>query len=182
LLDVYEEQVLTDLAAFTLPEDWRERLLAETRNGDDDITARERDRRRLEARLVRLRELYGWGDIEREEYQRERDFVERDLAQLMPAEPEHDRLGAFTQYLESLPTAWTDATPEQRNRLVNLIYEEICVDGPAVEYVKPRSELEPLFQIRTGATQPLNCCMSHSNVGSGDPDGGRDPICHISTG
>jgi DNA invertase Pin-like site-specific DNA recombinase len=182
LLDVYEEQVIADLAAFTLSEDWREQLLAQTHGEEEDVASRERDQRRLEARLARLRDLYSWGDISRDEYQTERDSAERELAQLVPEAAEHDRLGAFVRYLESLPAAWEDATPEQRNRLVNLIYEEICVDGPAVEYIKPRSELEPLFQVRTGAMQPLNCCVSHSNVDSGDPDGGRDPICHISIG
>jgi site-specific DNA recombinase len=172
-LDVYEEQVLADLAGFTLPDDWRAWLLADAERRADEAGWRDGERRRLEARLARLRELYGWGDITREEYQSERDRLERELALSMKAEPQHDRLGAMVRYLASLPTAWRDATAEQRNRLVNLVYEEICVDGPAVAYVKPRPELEPLFQVRTGASQPVACCASHANVGSGDPDGIR---------
>ena len=87
----------------------------------------------------------------------------------------HDCLSALARYIGSLPAAWQGATPEQRNRLVNLIYEDICVDGLAVACVKPRPELEPLFRARTGAAQPVECCVSHANVGSGDPDGGRPP-------
>ena len=139
------------------------------------------ERRHLEGRLARLRGLYSWGDLPRDEYQRERDRIERELARLAPRAESEDRVEALARYVESLPAAWADATPEQRSQLANLIYEEVCVDGPVVEYVKPRPDLEPLFQVRAGASQPLDC-LSHSNVGRGDPDGGRDPICHICTG
>lgn len=115
--------------------------------------------------------------MSREDYRAQRDAAERDLAHLQPVEQPDDRLDALAAYVESLPTAWADATPEQRNQLANIIYEEVWVDGPAVEYVKPRPELEALFQVRTGASQPLDC-LSHSNVASGDPDGGRDAFCH----
>jgi predicted RNA polymerase sigma factor len=120
-LDVYEEQVLADLADFTLPDDWRAWLLADAERRADDAARRDSERRRLEARLVRLRELYGRGDITREEYQSERDRLERELASCTPAQPPHDRLGAMARYLASLPAAWQDATAEQRNRLANLV-------------------------------------------------------------
>jgi hypothetical protein len=175
-LDVYEEQVIADLAAFTMPDDWRQRLLNETAIDSDAGVETDRQRGQLEGRLARLRELYGRSDLTRREYQAERDRVERELARMTPAEAKRDQLGAHAAYLESLPAAWADATPEQRNRLANLVYEEVCVDGPSAEYVKPRPELESLFQVRTGASQPAKC-LSHSNVGSGDPDGGRGPDC-----
>lgn len=156
-LDRYNEQVLRDLATFTSPDEWRRIVLdeaARSAGADDD---RREQRRQLEARLVRVRNLYSWGDLTRDEYRAERDRVERELARLVPTEAKQDQLGALAAYLERLPTAWADATPEQRNRFANLVYEEICVDGPVVEYVKPRPELEPLFQSRTGATQPTRC-------------------------
>jgi len=155
-----------------LPEDWKARILeaAQERDGHDDVEAR---RRQLEGRLSRLRELYSWGDLERDEYQAQRDALERELTRLQPLERSDDRLAALAAYVESLPAAWADATQAQRSQLANILYEEVHVDGPIVEYVKPRPELEPLFQVRAGAAQPLECCLSHSNVGSGDPDGHR---------
>jgi hypothetical protein len=176
-LDVHKKQVLADLAAFELPDDWRQFLLDEARDGQACTRHVEQERRRLEARLVRLKELHTWGDLSRDAYQAERDGIERERARLRPEESDDDRLTAHAAYVVSLPAAWTDATPEQRNRLANLIYQEVCVDGPVVEYVKPRPELEPLFQVRTGATQPANCVL-HSNVGRGDPDGIRTHDLH----
>jgi hypothetical protein len=176
-LDVYEQQLLTDLAAFTLPDDWRRFVLDEAAAEAQTGAESERLRQQLQGRLSRLRELYGWGDLAREEYQAERSRIERELARLTPQEPQDDRLGTLAAYLENLPAAWSDATSEQRNRLAALIYEEIGVDGPVVEYVKPRPELEPLFQVRTGASQPTGC-LSHRNVGSSDPDGIRTHDLH----
>ena len=39
---------------------------------------------------------------------------------------------------DCLPTAWQDADQSQRNQLANLLYEEVWVDGPVVEYVSFR--------------------------------------------
>jgi DNA invertase Pin-like site-specific DNA recombinase len=153
-LSVYEEQLLEDLQGFTLPDDWKAQVLAaaaDDQGRDDDGEAR---RNQLRNRLERLRELYSWGDLTREEYQAERSAMERELARLEPVQRRDDRLAVLAAYLESMPKAWADATDEQRNQLAGIIYEGIWVNGPVVEYVKPRPELEPLFQVRTGAAQP----------------------------
>ena len=106
--------------------------------------------------------------------------MERELARLAPAEQRTAQLERLAAYVQSLPVAWQDATPPQRNQLANVIYEEIWVDGPVVEYVKPRPEVEPLFQVRTGAAQPL--LSNESGVtpksGRGDPDGIRTHDLH----
>lgn len=174
-LDVYEEQIVGDLAAFQLPEVWKPVVLEEAARPlrrDGDV---EEQRRHWQARLSRLKDLYAWGDLTREEYQAERDAAERELARLAPAEQHAAQVERLAAYVQSLPAAWRDATPQQRNQLANVIYEEIWVDGPAVEYVKPRPEVEPLFHVRTGAAQPLlsNETLVTPKSGRGDPDGIR---------
>ena len=177
-LDTYEAQLLDDLAAFELPEAWQALVLEEadrTLTRDDDT---EEQRRQLRSRLSRLKDLYGWGDLTREEYQAERDVVEQELARLTPVEQHGQQLERLAEYVQSLPTAWQDASQSQRNQLASLIYEEVWVDGPHVEYVKPRPEVEPLFQVRTGAAQPLVSLVSNESAvtpksGRGDPDGER---------
>jgi hypothetical protein len=114
LLDVYEEQLVADLAAFVLPDDWKARIVeaAQDHSSLDDAEAQ---RGQLEARLGRLRELYSWGDLGREDYQAQRDALDRELARLQPVEQSDDQLTALAAYVESLPAAWADATQEQRN-------------------------------------------------------------------
>ena len=46
-------------------------------------------------------------------------------------------------------------TAAHRNALLNLFYEAVWGDGPVVKYVKPRPDVEPQFQIRAGAAQPV---------------------------
>jgi DNA invertase Pin-like site-specific DNA recombinase len=154
-LDTYEAQIVEDLAAFDLPSDWREQILVVARRDRQTHDDAEQQRYQLEGRLERLAELYAWGDLTRERYQAQRAAIEQELARLAPAEPPDGRLEALAAYLESLPVAWADATPEQRNQLANLLYEDVWVSGPVVEYVRPRPELEPLFQVRSGAAQPI---------------------------
>ena len=115
-------------------------------------------------------DLYTWGDFSHDQYLAERAAVEREIARLAPVEHHEVQLSALAAYVESLPTAWADADQVQRNRLANIIYEEVWVNGPVLEYVKPRPELEPLFQVRTGATQPTQTGVS-TFFSSGDPDG-----------
>ena len=181
-LDLYEEQIVADLANFVLPDDWQRQVVGGSAMGSAGADV-EQQRRQLQSRLHRLKDLYGWGDLSREEYQVERDTIERALARLAPIEQRDDHLVRLEAYVRSLPAAWQDADAEQRNRLASAIYEGVWVDGARVEYVKPRPELEPLFQVRAGAAQPTRWAMRElstmgQNVGSGDPDGGPDPTCH----
>ena len=154
-LDVYEEQVAQDLGAFVLPADWKRYILGAAAAQRTSRRESEDLRQSIDGRLTRLKELYTWGDLTRAEYQEERRRLEAERAQLQPVSTAENHLDALAAYLESLPAAWGDATPEQRNQLANILYEEVWVDGPVVEYVKPRPELEPLFQVRTGAAQPI---------------------------
>jgi site-specific DNA recombinase len=180
-LDVYEEQLIADLSAFELPETWKRKLIAQA-NEQAETPDLELQRQQLQTRLERLKELYAWGDLTRERYQRERDAIESELARLAPVEPEGSRLETFAAYLESLPLAWSDASPSQKNQLANVIYEEIWVDGPRVKYVKPRPEVEPLFQVRTGASQPILAErdeLSHSMMAGATPMGFEPTISTV---
>jgi site-specific DNA recombinase len=153
-LDTYEQQIIADLAAFAFPSDWKDLVIEEAQRADEGPDDIDQQRRQVEGRLERLKELYKWGDVSRDQYLAERAALEKELARLTPVDGRDDRLDALATYLESLPAAWADATQEQRNQLANILYEDVWVSGPTVEYVRPRPELEPLFQARTGAAQP----------------------------
>jgi hypothetical protein len=131
----------------------------------------EQQRRQLQARLERIKDLYAWGDPTREQYRTERDALDCELAR--PA-----------GYVSSLPAAWADADQEQRNQLASLIYVEVWVDGPRLLYVKPRPEVEPLFQVLAGAAQPTRHEGSElsTTIRSGDPDGSGVILSHYHLG
>ncbi len=179
-LDIYEQQLVGDLGNFTLPPDWQRFILdtaGEAHAGEADIAAQ---RRQLEGRLGRIKDLYGWGDLTKEQYLAERERIERELARLTPPDNGMAQLERLAAYVECLPAAWADAQQEQRNQLASLIYEELWVDGPRLVYVKPRPEVEPLFRVRAGAAQPTKNVMSElsTTVRSGDPDGIRTHDLH----
>ena len=77
--------------------------------------------------------------------------MEREIERLTPVEHEEERPGTLAAYVESLPTAWADADQVLRNQLASIIYEDIWVYGPRIEFKKPRPESEPLFRTRAGA-------------------------------
>jgi site-specific DNA recombinase len=102
-LDVYEEQVVRDLAAFDLPPDWKRAVLEQAHHeavGDTD-----NQQQVLQSRLARLRELFSGGDLTREQCQKEREAIERDLARLTPSAPAEQRLETLAAYVERLPVA-----------------------------------------------------------------------------
>ncbi len=148
LLLVHEEQIGAHLAQFVIPADYRERLTAQyghERADDDGSAAR---RKALESRLVRIKEMYGWGDIERAAYLAERERLQRELVTLTARDDATgDQLATFAELIGNVARVWEEATPEQRNRLARLIFEEVVIDDERVMAVKPRPELAAFFTL-----------------------------------
>jgi hypothetical protein len=55
------------------------------------------------------------------------------------------RLAGLAGLLADVAAGWNAATPEQRNRLARLLFEEIIIDDNRVVAVKPRPELARFF-------------------------------------
>ncbi len=166
-LALYEEQIATHLATFTIPENYRERLrvfaLEESRKSyvDDAV-----QRHRLEGQLERLRDLYKLGDIERPRYMGERDRVRRELAILTARQTEEsNQLDRLAELLTDLQRGWLLATQEERSRLATLVFEEVVINDNRVVAVKPRPELAGFFAI--------DCQVRGQEVHRGGSDGAR---------
>ncbi|MCL5108902.1 MAG: recombinase family protein [Chloroflexi bacterium] len=118
LLSVYEEQIGEWMAGLELPEGALEvelrRLQAEARAVGDVGE----ERRRLEARLARIKELYSWGDLDRPEYLAERDSVQRRLLALQPEQKQRRDLLKLAEFVRHAAMVWAAADPAQRNRLL----------------------------------------------------------------
>jgi hypothetical protein len=81
-LDPIEAQLGDYLAEFHIPDDYQSKILTfyeSVRRSLDDV---ESAKSRLETRLQRIRELYSWGDLSREQYLEEKDHIQRELKSL----------------------------------------------------------------------------------------------------
>ena len=75
-LDTYEAQIEWYLEHFEIPEDYQEAILdahSKLHTAYSDI---ESTRGNLQRRLVRIKELYEWGDISKQEYLNKRDDIQ----------------------------------------------------------------------------------------------------------
>ncbi len=146
-LDIYENQLEEYLGNFHIPEDYQEKILEAHRKlqaAYDDLDDR---RARLETRLERLKELYSWGDIGREEYLNERDAIRSELAQLTPLMEHDGSLDKLAVFLANVADAWHNANQEQRNRIACCLFQEVWIKDKEVIAVKPQPELKPFFDL-----------------------------------
>jgi site-specific DNA recombinase len=146
-LEVYERQIEWYLQNFVVPDDYKERILEAHRklqNAYDDV---EKQRRQLQNRLQRIKELYKWEHIDRKEYLREHDSIGRELLSLAPKEDDAKALDRIAHFLNSVADVWKEASQERRNQLACVLFEEIRVENSRVVGVKPRKETRPFFQL-----------------------------------
>jgi site-specific DNA recombinase len=141
-----DDQIGELVSRLCLPEDWRARL-AELDGQRPDRGQAERQRRALQGKLKRLREVYVDGDLSRGEYDRRRAELQGELAGLR--DPDADRVEQAGATLAGLAEAWQDAPAEIRAQMLRAIFEEIRVDLGArrVVAVKPWPPFVPLFRM-----------------------------------
>jgi hypothetical protein len=56
-----------------------------------------------------------------------------------------DVMQQTAQFLADLPAAWEAATPELRNELARVLFEDVVIQNDRVESVTPRPEFQPFF-------------------------------------
>jgi len=161
-LDVYEQQIRWYLEHFVIPEDYQERLIGAHKalRGAYDADATQR-KASLQVRLKRLQEMYEWGHKARDEYLKDYDAIQRELASARPEEERGRELERLADFLQNVAEAWDVASQEHRNKLARTLFDEIWVEDTKVVAVKPRPELAPFFDLN------LEC---HTRDIAGDPD------------
>ncbi|MDP9373665.1 MAG: hypothetical protein M3Q65_14670 [Chloroflexota bacterium] len=116
---------------------------AARREGDDRVARRSQ----IEARLARIKELYGWGDLGKAEYAAERDRLRGELETLR----DDDTAGALVEALAALladtKAAWTHADQEQHNRLARLLFQEVRIRDHKVIGLEPTPEFAAFFRV-----------------------------------
>jgi site-specific DNA recombinase len=145
-LESYERQLRAYLEMFCIPEDYQQKILDTHKKLQLSYNA-EKESKQLQANLQRLKELYKWGDIGKEEYRREKDKIEGQLTKLTPFKITAEPLKRLAEFLANITIAWDKASNEQRNKLARCLFQEIWVKDREVVAVKPQLEFEPFFRI-----------------------------------
>lgn len=97
--------------------------------------------------MERIRNLYKWGDISREEYLKEKESIQKELKALAPAESQAENLNKLEEFLANIAHAWEEATGELRNKFARSRFQGIWIKDEQVVAVKPQPELKPFFQL-----------------------------------
>ena len=147
LLGVYEEQIEEYLKTFCIPEDYQEKILEAHRKLEATYVDASQEQARLKGRLERLKDLYKWGDMGKEDYLKEREVIQRQLNTFTSTESRVNTLDKLAEFLSSVARAWKEANQEQRNKLVRSLLQEIWLKDKEVVAVKPQPEFEPFFRI-----------------------------------
>ena len=146
LLEVYEEQIAEYLSTFHIPPDYQSRILDAHRKLQSAYDNTDSEGAKWEAQLERIKNLYKWGDISREEYLKEKEGIKKELKALTPVESQAQNLDKLAKFLANIAQAWEEATGELRNKLTRSLFQEIWIKDEQVVAVKPQPELTPFFQ------------------------------------
>lgn len=165
-LDIYESQVEWYLRHFVVPSDYQERILDAHRKLESYYDDAMKRKEILQNGLTRIKELYKWGHISREEYQQQFGEIQCELDGVQIPEGDNTVLDRLAHFLANVADAWKEASQEQRNKLARSLFEQIVIEDSKVVWVKPRSELKPFFEISFEChTRDIGC----------DPEGIRTP-------
>jgi len=140
--DIVEGRFSEWLGSWRLPKDWRT-AIARTRVVT--IGAGERDRQSaLAARLRKLRDLYSWDHIEKDEYLRETAEIKSSMGVM--ALPSMPSIEAVANALEKAGPAWLTAPAELQSAIPPLMLKAIEVDDGQMAFVVDAA-LRPLLDL-----------------------------------
>ena len=113
------------IESILLPKSYMDLVLAQIQLADE-VKGMERERKRVEERIRRLREVYLEGDLPRDQYSERKRNLENQLASLVI--PDVDAAQEAGRLLEQLPTLWEEADLSERRQLINPLIERVYVD------------------------------------------------------
>ena len=137
------------IESLILPKSWIELVLAQIQLADE-LKRVERERKRVEERTRRLREVYLEGDLPRDQYTNRKRNLENQLASLVI--PDVDAAREAGKLLEQLPNLWQEADLAERRKLLTAMLDAVYVDTVeerAIVALKPKPAFRALFQIAT---------------------------------
>ena len=137
-----EGQVAQYLMSFDLPPNWREGVLTWLCSAED-LEAMERSEQEIESRLGRLVDLYLAGDLQREQYEREKTVCYDRLAALRPAG--YSVVMNAGETLERFETLWSTARALEKKKLLRFAVAAAFVKGRSLVALQPTESFFPLM-------------------------------------
>jgi len=144
--DVLEEQMTKVVSRLSLPDDWRERVLALM--GDrDEVEKAKAARARLEEKLRRLRHAYLEVEIDEVYYRKEKGETESRIASLVIPNGVV-KIEEAVKLLEDMSVTWEAASREERRSMLSLMFGAIYCDPAEKRLVvlRPKDRFAPLFR------------------------------------
>lgn len=135
------------MQTFVIPEDYQERILEAHRKLEKAYDDAEKRQAQLQNRLQRIKDLYKWEHIDREEYLKEHDDIQSELSALNAKDNGAETLDRLAHFLANVGDAWIEANREQRQKLSSILFEEVWIEHNRVVGVKPRPDFKPFFQL-----------------------------------
>ena len=147
LLQVYEEQIEGYLETFHIPEDYQQKILEAHRKLEASYGDVRAEETKLKTQLSRLKDLYSWGDIDKDEYLKQREGIQRRLRTFTSSDSHARVLDKLADFLSNVAKAWGQADQEQRNKLTRTLFQEVWIKDRQVIALRPQPEFEPFFQL-----------------------------------
>ncbi len=152
-----ERQVIDVLETLTLPEDWRQRILAYLVSEEGGMLDVQRKRRDLHARFDRLQNLYIDGDLPPDKFEQEKATIKESLATLLtPVDLDNDEVH---ELLDNWAELWSLATPGELKNIIACVFQRIYVDQTDIA----RLIAHPTFLDRLN--DPQQRVVAHDDVG-----------------
>lgn len=147
-LSVLEDQIEYYLSNIDLPTDYQQLAIEAYEKEDREGPGFERMRQSLQTRLMRLKEMFEWGDLPEDEYRQKRDQIKNELAAL-PADVDNRKatLEKLANFLKNVGLSWKEANHEQRNRLAKTLFETIEIQDKKIRGLTPTTEFTPLINL-----------------------------------
>ncbi len=133
-LDVVDAALTAYMGAVHLPEDWRAYALGTLDTAAEEAARLAAQRTALERKLERVKRLLLDGDIEQEDYRREKARIEQELATLV-VPTRGAEIEEVAELLHNVSTLWAEATLQERRTLAASVFEAIYCDLDAKQVI-----------------------------------------------
>ena len=121
----FDSQIDQLFSGFELREDWIDWIVEQHIKGSD-IQAALKEKRSIEGKMERARELYLDSDIDRQKYVKLRDEAEKALLSLYV--PEFDAAVEAGKMLNDFGSLWQSSSVERRNGMLKAMLEAVYFD------------------------------------------------------
>jgi hypothetical protein len=135
------------LGGLTVPDDWREQVMAQVEEAFGSPQDVVREERRIKLQMEKLSTLFQVTEMTEVEFKRRYEQLKLELLSLQP--PELPDLEQGAELLKDFGSLWAAATEEEQRELAHTLLDVVYLDvedGP-ITAIRPRPEFVTLFAL-----------------------------------